>query len=390
MHAAIAHSGADIALPVENMIARTTTVALAVCLAVAAPSVTTAQKEQRASRTRSAKDARAAEVPALTWPLPPEVPRIRYVAAYRGLDDFKPAKKASRFATMLLGEADRSQALSDAMMKPYGIAVGPSGRLYVSDTAARRVFAFDRDRRTMGFVGEGKTGRLAKPVGVAVDAQGMVFVADATLKRIFGYGPDGELAIALGHDGELENPSGLAIDRSAGLLYAADAGKHQVLCYAIRTGAVVRTIGKRGGEVGEFNYPTNLSVDREGRLYVADTLNFRIQIFDRDGRAVRAFGELGDSPGQLNRPKGVAVDSEGHVYVADSSFNNFQIFDQEGRLLLFVGQNGGAAGEFSLPAGLYIDEQDRIYVADQGNARVQVFQYLKENAGKAAGEGAQR
>ncbi len=218
----------------------------------------------------------------------------------------------------------------------------------------------------------------------------MVFVADSTLKRVFGYGLDGELAIAIGHEGELEAPSGLAVDRGADRVYVADAGKHQVLAYSTRDGALVSTLGKRGGEPGEFNYPTNLSVDAQGHLYVADTLNFRIQVFDREGKVLHVFGELGDSPGRLNRPKGVAVDSEGHIYVADSSFNNFQMFDQEGQLLLFVGKGGSLAGEFSLPAGLYIDDQDRIYVADQGNSRVQVFQYVKANAGQGAGEGGSR
>lgn len=303
---------------------------------------------------------------------------MRYLTAYRGLGDFKSAKKPSKFAAMLLGASDNTEALSNSMVKPYGVAVGPSGLVYVSDTAARRVFVLNRDRRTVDYIGEkDPKARLAKPVGVAVDGAGTVYVADATLKRVLAYAPDGTLRLALGHEGELESPSGLAVDRGRRRLYVADASRHVVQCYATDTGALVRTIGKRGSDLGEFNFPTNLAVDTAGTLYVSDTFNFRIQIIDAEGHPVRAFGELGDSPGQLNRPKGIAVDSEGHIYVADSSFNNFQIFDREGRLLLFVGQGGGAAGEFSLPAGLFIDDQDRIYVADQGNSRIQIFQYLK-------------
>ena len=214
----------------------------------------------------------------------------------------------------------------------------------------------------------------------------MVFVADATLKRVFGYGPDGELTIAIGHEGELEAPSGLAVDRGADRVYVADAGKHQVFAYSTRDGALVSTIGKRGGEPGEFNYPTNLSVDARGPPLRGRHAELpHPDVRSRRQGAADVFGELGDSPGRFNRPKGVAVDSEGHIYVADSSFNNFQIFDQEGRLLLFVGKGGSLAGEFSLPAGLYIDDQDRIYVADQGNSRVQVFQYVKANAGNEPG-----
>lgn len=323
----------------------------------------------------------------LTWPLPPEQPRIRYLTTYRGVDAFKPAKKPSRFVAALLGAQDPGSRPSDMMVKPYGVAVAPSGRVYVTDTAARRVFVFDPELKTVGFVGEEGPTPLNKPVGVAVDADGRVFVADATVKRVFAFAPDGRLVIAIGHDGEFDNPSGLAIDRANHRLYVADAGKHQVFSYSTDTGALLGLIGSRGSEPGSFNFPTNLCVDRAGHLYVADTLNFRIQIFDADGRFVRTFGELGDGPGTLNRPKGIGVDSEGHVYVVDSSFSNFQIFDADGALLLFVGTGGQDAGQFVLPAGLYIDERDRIYVADQGNSRVQVFQYVRADAGGGAVKG---
>src|SRR5918912_1295252 len=266
---------------------------------------------------------KATAEPTLVWPLPPDPPRIRFVTAYRAVDDFK--KKKPGWKSMLLG-ADSQQRI-EQLMKPYGIAVAKDGRVFVTDTAARRVFVFDPNARTVTFIGDNGPGKIAKPVGVAVDDNGMVFVADATLKRVFGYGADGHMAIAIGHDGELQNPSGLAIDRAARQLYVADAKKHQVLCYSSADGSFVRAIGKRGTEAGEFNFPTNLSVDRQGRLYVADT-----------------------------------------------SFNNFQIFDADGNILLFVGNTGNGPGEFLLPAGLFVDDEDRIYVADQGNARVQVFQ----------------
>jgi sugar lactone lactonase YvrE len=211
-----------------------------------------------------------------------------------------------------------------------------------------------------------------------------VFVADATLKRVFGYASDGRFSIAIGHDGELASPSGLAVDRANKRLYVADAARHRILSYSTVDGSPGPTIGKRGSEPGEFNYPTNLAVDARGRLYVTDTLNFRIQIFDAQGRFVSTFGTLGDTPGCLNRPKGIGVDSEGHIYVIDASFNNFQIFDERGQLLLFVGAGGNSPGEFFLPAGLFIDERDRIYVADQGNSRVQVFQYVNAGGGTLA------
>jgi DNA-binding beta-propeller fold protein YncE len=217
-------------------------------------------------------------------------------------------------------------------------------------------------------------------VGVAVDQHGIVFVGDATLKRVLAFAPDGSLAMAIGRDGEFDTPAGLTIDRTRGLLYVVDSSRHQILAYSTTDGAHVRTIGRRGSDNGQFNFPTNAAVDRQGALYVADTLNFRVQVFDANGTFVRMFGEPGDSRGSFNRPKGIAVDSEGHIYVADTAFNNFQIFDAEGRLLLDLGRGGPDAGQFLLPAGLYIDDLDRIFVADQGNSRVQVFQYVRAGA----------
>ena len=312
----------------------------------------------------------------LVWPLPPEPPRIRYVRSYQGVNDFKPAKKPSKFALMLLGPSE-AQGQADTLVKPYGVAVSSRGTVFVADTAARRAFAFDPDAQKVTVVGDEGAGRLTKPIGVAVDERDVLFVADATLKRVFAYAPDGRLLMAIGHEGELLNPSGLAIDRVHRRLYVADAAQHQIRSYSTVDGALQQTLGRRGAEDGEFNVPTNLAVDRRGQLYVADTLNFRIQVFDNTGRFVRALGTLGDTPGSLNRPKGVGVDSEGHIYVVDASFNNFQIFDEQGQLLLFVGAGGRNPGEFFLPAGMSVDDQDRLYVADQGNSRVQVFQYLK-------------
>lgn len=315
----------------------------------------------------------------LVWPLPPEQPRIRFVAEYRGVSDFN-RKKPSRWKSILLGP--EQQERGDHLVKPYGVAASSDGRIFLTDTVARRVFVFNPDRKSVTFIGDSGPGKISKPIGVAVDGSGTVFIADATLNRVLGYGPDNRLTLAIGHEGELESPSGLAFDDQQRLIYVADAKKHQVFCYAADDGSLVRTIGKRGVEQGEFNFPTNLAVDREGHVYVADTLNFRVQVFNRDGAFVKSFGSQGDGPGELNRAKGVGVDSEGHVYIADSSFNNVQIFDADGNILMFVGTPGTGPGEFLLPAGLFVDARDRIYVADQGNARVQVFQYLKSGSAR--------
>jgi DNA-binding beta-propeller fold protein YncE len=138
--------------------------------------------------------------------------------------------------------------------------------------------------------------------------------------------------------------------------------------------------GGPGNQDGQFLHPSFLTVEKKsGNVYVSDTNNFRVQVFDRDGKFLRKFGSLGDAPGYFQRPKGVGLDSEGHSYVVEAQFNNFQIFNETGQVLTWVGWGGeGRGGLFRSPSGLYIDDEDRIYVADTINKRIQLYQYFSE------------
>jgi DNA-binding beta-propeller fold protein YncE len=127
---------------------------------------------------------------------------------------------------------------------------------------------------------------------------------------------------------------------------------------------------------GEFNYPTALTFSA-GKMYVVDSMNFRIQSFTADGQFLGAFGEVGNHTGTLNRPKGIAADTDGNLYVVDALFETVQIFDASGRLLYYFGSSGKGPGQFQLPAGIAIDDRNMIYVADSLNHRVQVFRYRR-------------
>lgn len=312
----------------------------------------------------------------IVWPAPPETPRIRYVKEIG--DEYISELWGAGLSTWvdrLLGE---SRGWGQKLRKPYGVAADAHGRVYIADPGASIVWVLDerpsagKDRmRTLGGSGQG---RLNQPTGVAIAQDGRVFVSDVILDRVYGYDPEGNFQLAIGQKDEFYNPAGLALDDRSKRLYVTDPGHHRIQVYDL-DGKFLFTIGKRGGEEGQFNYPTNLFI-RGDRLYVTDTMNFRVQIFDLEGKFLDTFGEIGDSLGQFARPKGVAVDSEGHVYVADAAFNNIQVFDDKGRLLLFIGGAGFGPGQFNLPAGMFIDDQDRLYVVDSYSRRVQVFQYL--------------
>ncbi len=305
----------------------------------------------------------------LYWPLPPDEPRIAYVASYYGSGDFKNYS----FWDTLFGTTYRVD-----VNHPYGVAAA-DGKIYVTVQMGRpSVCVIDPHERKVSFIGDSGAGRLTLPMAVAVSKDGIVYVADAQSARVFGYDAEGTLKISIGKTGEFRNPVGLAINEQLGRLYVVDSKEHRVDVFTLK-GKPLFQFGKKGGEDGEFFFPSNIAIDaRNGNLYVVDTQNFRVQEFDRDGKFIRKFGHVGDSVGSFFRPRGIAVDSEGHVYVSDAAFDNFQVFNDAGQVLLFIGSTGIHAGQLQLPAGMYIDGNDTIYVADTLNNRVEVFQYLSE------------
>lgn len=309
----------------------------------------------------------------LVWPLPPEEPRIKYVDLIKSTIDLG---KKSGVVETLFGADD-----AVSFEKPYGVAVDKDERIYVTDIG--KVIVMDLRNKTYDLIGaQTGTGQLRVPIGVGVTRDGRVFVTDTAHAKVFVYTLQGKLITALGHAGEMDNPSGVAFDEQRQIAYVVDTNMHAVFAYSLSDYSKIRTIGERGEDPGLFNFPSNIAVDREGKLYVVDSGNFRVQIFDHTGKFIRTFGKLGDFFGAFARPKGIAVDSDGHIYVVDTAFRNFQIFDQEGQLLLFVGEGGLEPGKFVLPAGIAIDDNDKIYIVDQIPGLVQIFQYLGEKKQK--------
>lgn len=327
----------------------------------------------------------------LTWPAPPDPARIRWLAAYTDLAKLNsPSAKRSNWLEKIAGSKTPDEKLE--LRKPYGITTDSRGRIYAADTELKTVFLIDPATRVVEQRSGDSRAPMGLPAGVAVDSQDRLFVSDAELHSITCFKSAGQVVARFGLS-LLGRPGGIAIDKQRNRLYVADAKASHIVVFDTTSFEFIDSFGspsKPGkAENGTFNAPTNVAVDRQGNLYVADTWNYRVQILDPAGRFLRAFGAQGDRPGEFIRPKGIAVDSEGHVYVADAEFNNFQVLSPEGQPLLAVGQLGREPGEFSLIAGLYIDSKDRIYTTEMYFGRIQIFQYLTQ-PGSAQGREAAR
>jgi DNA-binding beta-propeller fold protein YncE len=318
----------------------------------------------------------------LIWPLPPDPPRVRWLAAYADMAKVKkPVDKRAHWIDKVTGTKTPEEKLE--LRKPYGITTDSKGRIYAADTELKTVFVINPEERVVEQRKGDSRAPMALPVGVAVDSEDRLFVSDAELHSITCYSPSGQVIAYFG-TASLGRPGGIAIDRGRNRLYVADAKQGRIAVFDTKPigfrgyyGAP-NPIGKAAN--GTFASPTNVAVDRQGNIYVADTLNYRVQVLDSTGKFLRTFGVQGDRPGEFIRPKGIAVDSEGHIYVADAEFNNFQVFSPEGQPLLAVGELGSAPGQFALIAGLYIDPMNRIFTSEMYIGRIQVFQYLSQPA----------
>lgn len=309
----------------------------------------------------------------LVWPSPPLAPRIRYLGSVSTPADLGRQKGFwRRVWDLFLGE-ERDERL----VRPMSVVTDSQDRLIVADSAARLVHIFDRKRREYSTLRGSDQDPLILPIGVAVDDADSIYVADGEQGKVYVFKSNGDFDRVFGRYAWLRRPMGLAIDRGAKRLYVVDTPSHDVKVFDLPSGELIKTMGERGTNAGEFNFPTYIATDRLGRVYVTDSLNSRVQVFDPEGRFVSTIGKQGDGSGDLSAPKGVSMDSEGHVYVADADFDNVQIFDASGHLLLYWGSSGTEPGQFWLPTGLFVDGQDRVYVADSYNNRVQIFQYLK-------------
>lgn len=313
----------------------------------------------------------------LVWPPSPLPARIEFVRSVVSDDDLG---RETTFFQRLLNFLSGERPTPNRIVEPMGLAVSDDGqRLYVSDFAHLAVFVFDFPAKMFSKI-EG----LARPVGLALDAQENLYVVEQEKRGVSVFNRRGERTRFITDPG-IERPTGIALDRTRGRIYLADTGhtqsqEHTVKIFDLQ-GTLTGKLGHgKGEEPGQFMFPTYLAVDGEGDLYVADTLNARVQKFDPDGRYLKTIGQGGDCWGCFDKPKGVALDGFGNVYVADAGWSNVQIFNQKGQTLLFFGGRGPVPGMLKNPSAVVVDRQNRIYVADYLNHRVEVYQLVNTTA----------
>lgn len=237
---------------------------------------------------------------------------------------------------MIVGEGQhRYEAHADWEQLPAGwshgdvagVATDSRDRVYVFNRSEHPVIVYDRDGAFLTSWGEGV---FTRPHGITI-VDDLVYCADDTDHTVRMFTLEGKLLRTLG----IENQP-------------SDTG------YSPAGPGNLRSI-KRGA--GPFNRPTRLTVAPNGELYVSDGYgNARVHRFTKEGELIQSWGEPGDGPGQFNLPHSVWAHTDGRIFVCDRENDRVQIFSPTGELLT-------TWTNVTRPGDLFIKD-DRVYVGE--------------------------
>lgn len=257
-------------------------------------------------------------------------------------------------------------------------AISTDSFVYVTDTNNKRVTVFDiagEPLFTFGKEGTGP-GEFMFPYGISAASDGRIFVADMYNGKISIHEDKGEFieyfAPEFSKDSTIKSPGGLRIVDEK--VYVTDIQRNKVLVLNM-AGELLLELGEPGKENGQFLAPNAVTADSDGKIYVADTGNHRIQVFDGEGNFIQMINGSAGNTGTsvFVNPRGIGLDSRGFIYVVSNLTHTVYGFNQEGEEMFNFGGMGESNGQFYLPNGLFIDGDDNVYITDTLNLRVGVF-----------------
>jgi DNA-binding beta-propeller fold protein YncE len=275
---------------------------------------------------------------------------------------------------------------------PRAIAPGLNDDLYVADSRNHRILHIASDGRLLNewgtqadvFSGEAPVGTFNEPWGVAVGPDGSVYVTDTWNHRVQKFTADGKPIKTWGQYGQptLDNPAsasslwgprGIAVD-AHGRVLVADTGNKRIVIFD-QDGNYITEFGTSGFDPGQFDEPAAVTVAASGTVYVTDTWNQRVQAFvpseTGDFYVPTTQWDISGWYGQsLENKPFIAVDADENVFVTDPEGYRVLEFTSSGQFVRAWGAFGSGPEEIGLASGIAVDRQGFVWVTDAGNNRI--------------------
>ena len=250
---------------------------------------------------------------------------------------------------------------------PYGIAIGPSSKIFIADFINKEVIMFDKDLKLIRTFGQGSgDSKLNAPVCVAINCN-IIAVSDFNdhVVKIFSLQEDylSKFGSHGNEDGQFYHPLGLSYN-SKGLLYVVDYGNCRVQVF--RDNMFSFKFGSRGHSPGQFKQPRHVAVDSSDRVYVTDnTGNGGISVFSEDGHFIKKIN--------CKNPFTICIAPNDYIITKVNNNHGLTVLSPTHELIAKFGMNGKEKGEFNGIYGMAINNSGTIFVIEHSNKRLQVI-----------------
>jgi len=271
-----------------------------------------------------------------------------------------------------------STATADVAFKaPFGIAVKPNGSFYVAEMKGPCITKFDHDGNLIGRITviEGY-GPLVGPFDVDVVESGNIYICDTRGHNVLVLDANEKLILKLGkgeptgEPGYFHEPHYVAANEKLNRIYVADTHNSRIQIFDMQ-GNLIKIIGHAGHEPGSFLFCNGISCDNEGNFFAMNWSVAFINRYNPQGELVGIFGKRGAEPGEFNDAYSTHV-HDGSIWVVDSYNNRLQQISMTDWQVTQIigGSEGTGQDQFCQPTDMDIDAAGNIYVADWLNDRI--------------------
>src|SRR5712692_7824482 len=273
-----------------------------------------------------------------------------------------------------------------------GVAIDLEDRVFLICRGDHPIILYDHNGKFLGSWGEGDF--TLRTHGITVGPDNSIFATDDGNHTVRKFTPDGKLLMTLGtlntpsdtgYDGKdsinipraagpFNRPTNLAVGPKGDLYVSDGYGNCRVHQFS-PSGTLKRSWGVSGKGPGQFHLPHGIAVAADGRVFVCDRENDRIQIFSPDGEYLAEWTDT-------QRPTHIVFDAQGRAHVSElwwhkgqtsrrhgpiheARFGRVSVYDRDGRVLARWGSpDAVAAGSFAAPHGIAVDSKGDLYVAE--------------------------